>query len=93
MNIIADRGVYPEMIGGEAWFGKIADTLAEWYIKPDTRYDMIRNFDSFVQEAMPYKPIDRSQVRTRDIILSDGNAYDVHMNPMKVTARKMWEDA
>ena len=54
---------------------------------------MIRNFDSFVQEAMPYKPIDRSQVRTRDIILSDGNAYDVHMDPMKVTARKMWEDA
>ena len=54
---------------------------------------MIRNFDSFVQEAMPYEPIDRSQVRTRDIILSDGNAYDVHMNPMKVTARKIVEDA
>lgn len=35
MNIIADRNVYPEIIGGEAWFGKIADTLAEWYVKPD----------------------------------------------------------
>ena len=48
MNIIADRNVYPELIGGEAWHGKIADTLAEWYVKPDTRYQMIRNFDSFV---------------------------------------------
>ena len=93
MNIIADRGVYPEIIGGEAWFGKIADTLADWYIKPDTRYQMIRNFDSFVQEAMPYKPIDRTQVRTRDIILADGNAYDVYMDPMQVVAKKMWQDA
>ena len=41
MNIIADNGVYPELIGGEAWFGKIADTLGEWYVKPDTRYQMI----------------------------------------------------
>lgn len=28
MNIIADNNIYPELIGGEAWFGKIADTLA-----------------------------------------------------------------
>jgi lipid A disaccharide synthetase len=48
MNIIADNNVYPELIGGEAWFGKIADSLAEWYIKPDTRYKMIRKFDGFV---------------------------------------------
>ena len=48
MNIIADKNVYPELIGGEAWFGKIADTLGEWYIKPVTRYQMIRSFDSFV---------------------------------------------
>ena len=93
MNIIADRNVYPELIGGEAWHGKIADTLAEWYVKPDTRYQMIRNFDSFVQEAMPYKPIDRSVVKTRDIMLNDGNAYDVYMDPMKVAAKKMWQDA
>ena len=38
MNIIADRNVYPEIIGGEAWFGKIADNLGEWYLKPDTRF-------------------------------------------------------
>ena len=78
MNIIADRNVYPEIIGGEAWYGKIADTLGEWYIKPDQRYTMIRNFDGFVQEAMSYKPIDRSKTRTRDIILADGNAYNVY---------------
>lgn len=41
MNIIADNSVYPELIGGEAWHGKIADTLAQWYLKPDTRYQMI----------------------------------------------------
>jgi hypothetical protein len=92
MNIIADKNVYPELIGGEAWFGKIADTLGEWYIKPDMRYQMIRSFDSYVQEAMPYRPIDRSQVKTRDIILGDGQAYDVYMNPMKVTTDAILAD-
>jgi lipid A disaccharide synthetase len=48
MNIIADRNVYPELIGGEAWFGKVADTLGEWYVKPDQRYVFIRNFEGFV---------------------------------------------
>lgn len=38
MNIIADNHVYPELIGGEVWHGKIADTLAQWYVDPDTRY-------------------------------------------------------
>ena len=92
MNIIADNNVYPELIGGEAWFGKIADTLAEWYVKPDTRYTMIRKFDGTIQEAMSYKPIDRSVVRTRDIILSDNRSYNVYMDPMKVASRKIWED-
>lgn len=67
--------MYPEMIGGEVWFGKIADTLAEWYVKPDTRYQMVSKYDGFLQEAMSYKPIDRSKVHTRDLILSDGQAY------------------
>ncbi len=48
MNIIADNNIYPELIGGEAWFGKIADTLAEWYVKPDIRYSMITKFDGFI---------------------------------------------
>jgi len=54
MNIIADNNIYPELIGGEAWFGKIADSIADWYLKPDTRYIMIRKFDGFLQEAMSY---------------------------------------
>ncbi len=69
MNIIADNGVYPEMIGGEVWFGKIADTLGSWYLNPDIRYNMIRRFDGFIAEGMSYKAIDRSKVTTRDIIL------------------------
>jgi len=92
MNIIADNNVYPELIGGEVWFGKIADTLGEWYVKPDTRYQMVTKFDGYLQEAMSYKPIDRTQVKTRDLILSDGQAYDVYMDPWKVAARKMFED-
>lgn len=60
MNIIADNDVYPELIGGQAWPGKIADTLAEWYLNPDMRYQMIRSYDSYIAEAMSYKQIDRS---------------------------------
>ena len=41
---------------------------------------------------MPYKLIDRDVYRTRDIILSDGNAYDIYMDPMKVVTTKMMED-
>jgi len=92
MNIIADNNVYPEMIGGQFWFGKIADTLGEWYLNPDTRYTMIRKFDSFVAEGMSYKPIDRSLVSTRDIILSDGQAYDTYVDPFTVATNKIWED-
>ena len=92
MNIIADRNVYPELIGGEAWFGKVADTLGEWYIKPDQRYVFIRNFDGFVQEGMSYKEIERSKVRTRDIILEDGNAYNVYQDPFYVATKKIWAD-
>lgn len=92
MNIIADRNVYPELIGGEAWFGKVADTLGTWYLNPDTRYTMIRNFDSYVAMGMSYKPIDRTKVQTRDIIGPDGRAYDVYVDPWTLTANKLWED-
>lgn len=92
MNIIADRDVYPELIGGQAWMGKIADTLASWYLEPDTRYQMIRNFDSYIAEGMSYKEIDRSKVRTRDLILSDGQAYNVYRDPFTVACNKIWDD-
>ena len=92
MNIIADNHVYPELIGGEAWFGKVADTLGSWYLNPDTRYTMIRKFDGFVAEGMSYKPVDRSQVSTRDIILNDGRSYNVYVDPFTVATNKIWED-
>jgi hypothetical protein len=76
MNIIANNNVSKELIGGEAWFGKIADTLGEWYVKPDARYNLIREWGNTIPESMSYKKIDRSEVRTRDIILArDGHAY------------------
>ena len=92
INIIADKDVYPEVIGGEAWFGKIADTLGSWYLNPDIRYTMIRSFNGFIAEGMSYKSIDRSQVNTRDIILADGKSYDCYVDPFKVATDKIWED-
>lgn len=41
---------------------------------------------------MSYKKIDRSEVKTRDIILRDGQAYDIYMDPWKVATSKMMED-
>ncbi len=35
MNIIADNSINKELIGGEAWFGKICEQLAENYINPN----------------------------------------------------------
>lgn len=48
MNIICDNEVNKELIGGEAWFGKICDTLAESYVRGDTRYEHIQRLDGFV---------------------------------------------
>jgi hypothetical protein len=72
MSIIADCDIYPEYIGGEAWYGKITDTMAEWYLKPEIKYDMIRKWEYFIKESLSYKSIDRSIVKTKDIILADG---------------------
>ena len=54
MNIIADNNIYPELIGGEAWWGKICDSLGEMMVKPEIRYDKIRKFEYFIKEAMSY---------------------------------------
>jgi hypothetical protein len=92
MNILSDNNIYPELIGGEAWYGKIADTLAEWYVKPDTRYEMARKFEVFVKEGMSYKQLDRNVVRSKNLILHDGMAYDEFKDPMRQVAHKLWED-
>ena len=41
---------------------------------------------------MSYKPIDRSVVKTRDIILDDGRTYDTYVDPWKVATDKIWQD-
>lgn len=92
MNITANNNIYPELIGGECWTGKIADSLAELYVKPEARYDYIRKWDGSLQQAMSYVPIDRSVVRTRDIVLADGNSYKEHADPFHVAATSMMSD-
>ena len=76
MNTIADCNIYPEIIGGEAWYGKICDTLAQWHIRTDTRYDMIKKWEYFIKDSMSYKNIDRSVIKSKDIILQDGQTYE-----------------
>ena len=76
MNIIADYPLNKELIGGEAWWGKFCEQLAENYVRPGARYEMIQKSDGWVQDAMSFKPLDRSTVRTKDLMLDDGQAYD-----------------
>jgi len=92
MNIVANNNISPELIGGEAWFGKIADSLAAIYINPNARYERIEKWDAHLHEAMSYKAIDRSEVSTRDIILADGHAYNEYKDPFHVAATAMWRD-
>jgi hypothetical protein len=72
MNFIADSNLYSELIGGEAWYGRITDQLGEWYVKPEMRFDYIRKWEYFLKDALSYKPLDRNEVKTRDLILADG---------------------
>lgn len=81
MNLIADNNIYPELIGGEAWYGKICDSLAEWYVRPDIRYDMIRKWEYFIKDALSYQTLDRKVVKSKELILSDGQAYDEFKDP------------
>ncbi len=76
VNIIADNPIYPEFIGGEVWWGRICDQLGDWYVKPETRFDLIRKWEYFIKDSMSYQELDRTEVRTRDLILSDGQTYD-----------------
>ena len=64
MVITADNNIYKEIIGGELWKGKICDTLAEWYLRPDQRYDLVKKWEYFLKDAMSYEEIDRSVVKS-----------------------------
>lgn len=41
---------------------------------------------------MSYKPLDRSVVRTKELLLEDGLAYDQYYDPFLLAARNMWKD-
>ena len=41
---------------------------------------------------MSFKPLDRSVVRTKDLMLDDGQSYDQYYDPMTLAARNMWKD-
>lgn len=92
MNIVAGNTVIPERVGGEVWFGKIADSIAENYVRPDSRYETMAKFDGHIAEAMSFKPVDRSVVRSREVMLTDGQAYNTYMDPHFVAAQHMWRD-
>mmetsp|Transcript_18181 Transcript_18181/g.31101 ORF Transcript_18181/g.31101 Transcript_18181/m.31101 type:complete len:134 (-) Transcript_18181:82-483(-) len=92
MNIVADNSVNDELIGGQAWFGKICDTLAQNYLQPRLRFQTIKKLDGFIQEAIPHMPLDRSVVTGRDLILDDGLSYTQHYDPMLLTAKKIIAD-
>ena len=91
MNIIADNHINIELQGGEVWWGKICDTLAANYISPGARFKNIQKTKGFVQDSLSFKPLDRSEVRTKDLII-DGQTYDQHYEPFQLAARNMWRD-
>jgi len=60
MNILVNNPAIPELIGGEAWYGKIADSLAETYVRPDKRYESMATLDGHIAGAMSFEPLDRT---------------------------------
>jgi len=91
MNILTDNHVNIELIGGEAWWGKICDTLAENYINPNARVHMMSKLKGFVNEGMSFKPLDRTVVRTKDLMV-DGQSYTQYHDPFNLAAKNMWKD-
>lgn len=83
---ISDSDFYPELIANQAWYGKICDTLGEWYLNPGTRMQMMLKWDPFIKEAMCYKPVDHSVHPERSIVLN-GIAVDEFSDPMTTIAR------
>ncbi len=41
---------------------------------------------------MSYKPLNRAEVRTKDLILDDGDKYDQHYDPFQLSARILLND-
>lgn len=94
MATIADKDIYPELIGGQAWFGKICDTLGEWYLKPEMRFDLIREWEFWLKDAM-HKidgPTPGSLSGDNNIIIHDGKDYEDFADGFTLMAQKVWSD-
>jgi lipid A disaccharide synthetase len=93
MATIADKDIYPELIGGQAWFGKICDTLGEWYLKPETRYDLVREWEYWLKDAMHKVdgPTPGSIKGENQIIINDGKSYEVFADGFDLMANNVWE--
>lgn len=82
MLLIADKDIYPELIGSQVWHGKICDTLGEYYLNPRTRVDMMAKWEPFIKQALCFKNVDHSINKKRDIILTDGEKVDEFNDPI-----------
>lgn len=83
MNVIADCDIYPELVGGEAWFGKIAETLGEWYLKPGKRWDMVRQWEFFLKDSLSRRAPDMLTQGEEALVLADGHKYEAFNDPMQ----------
>jgi len=86
MLLIADSDIYPELIATQAWYGKICDTLGEWYLNPNVRTDLIVKWDKFIKQAMCYKPVDHNIIKERDIKIDNETTVDEFEDPMRSIA-------
>jgi hypothetical protein len=94
MVTIADKDIYPEIIGGQAWFGKICDTLGEWYIQPSIRYDMVRGWEGFVKDSMHRldAPGTDKLMGSNQLSVHQGQQYGTYADGYHLMATKVWED-
>lgn len=53
---------------------------------------MIRKMEYFLKDGLSYKSLDRTVVRSRDLILDDGQAYDEFKDPFTQVATHLWAD-
>jgi len=52
---------------------------------------MIKKLDGFIQDGMSFKPLDRSVIRTKDLMV-DGESFTQYYDPFTLAANNMWQD-
>lgn len=53
---------------------------------------MIKRWEYFIKDALSYKSLDRSLVRSKYLMLKDGQSYDEFKDPFKQVAHHLWKD-